>query len=248
MSNLVILRHGESTWNKLNLFTGWRDVDLTAKGADEARDAGITMREAGLRFDVAHTSLLVRAVRTADLALDELGQLWLPVRRSWRLNERHYGALQGKDKKQTTAEFGEAQVKLWRRSYDVRPPAVTPDDAEHPRQDPRYRRLPPDVLPGAECLADVVARVLPHWHDVVVPQLRADLSVLIVAHGNSLRALVKHLEGIADDAIAELNIPTGIPRRYELDDDLRPRFAGYLGDAEAVAAAADAVARQAAGH
>jgi 2,3-bisphosphoglycerate-dependent phosphoglycerate mutase len=247
MSDLVILRHGESTWNQLNLFTGWRDVDLTAKGADEARDAGITMREAGLRFDVVHTSLLVRAVRTADLALDELGQLWLPVNRSWRLNERHYGALQGKDKKQTTAEFGEAQVKLWRRSYDVRPPSVTRDNAEHPSQDPRYRLLPPDVLPGSECLADVVVRVLPYWHDVVVPQLRAGLTVLIVAHGNSLRALVKHLEGIADDAIAELNIPTGVPRRYELDDDLRPTFAGYLGDPEAIAAAADAVSRQAAG-
>jgi 2,3-bisphosphoglycerate-dependent phosphoglycerate mutase len=235
MSDLVILRHGESTWNQLNLFTGWRDVDLTAKGADEARDAGITMREAGLRFDVVHTSLLVRAVRTADLALDELGQLWLPVNRSWRLNERHYGALQGKDKKQTTAE------------YDVRPPSVTRDNAEHPSQDPRYRLLPPDVLPGSECLADVVVRVLPYWHDVVVPQLRAGLTVLIVAHGNSLRALVKHLEGIADDAIAELNIPTGVPRRYELDDDLRPTFAGYLGDPEAIAAAADAVSRQAAG-
>ncbi len=247
MSHLVILRHGQSTWNQLNLFTGWRDVDLTAKGADEARDAGITMRAAGLRFDVVHTSLLVRAVRTADLALDELGQLWLPVSRSWRLNERHYGALQGKDKNQTTAEFGEAQVKLWRRSYDVRPPAVTTDDVEHPSQDPRYRLLPPDVLPGSECLADVVLRVLPYWHDIVVPQLRADLSVLIVAHGNSLRALVKHLEGIADDAIAELNIPTGVPRRYELDDDLRPTSAGYLGDPAAIAAAADAVSRQAAG-
>jgi len=248
MSTLVIVRHGESTWNEQNLFTGWHDVDLSVKGVEEARAAGRTLRDAGLRFDVSHTSLLLRAVRTANLALDELGQLWLPVERTWRLNERHYGALQGKDKQQTAAEFGEAQVKLWRRSYDVPPPALDPSDPEHPSRDARYRRLAPDVLPATECLADVVTRVLPYWYDVVVPQLRAGLGVLVVAHGNSLRALVKHLEHISDADIAELNIPTGAPRRYELDDHLQVVSAGYLGDAEAVARAAEAVARQASGR
>ena len=245
MATLVIVRHGESTWNRTNLFTGWHDVDLTDRGIEEAKAAGRTLRDAGLEFDVAHTSLLVRAVRTANLLLDVAGQLWLPVERSWRLNERHYGALQGKDKRQTTAEFGEAQVKLWRRSYSVPPPPVGLDDPEHPRHDPRYRLLPPDVLPAAECLADVVVRVLPYWHDEIVPQLRADLCVLVVAHGNSLRALVKHLEAVSDNDISELNIPTGAPRRYEFDGALNVVDARYLGDADAIAQAAEAVARQA---
>ena len=244
MSTLVIVRHGESTWNQQNLFTGWHDVPLSPKGEVEAAAAGRTLAEAGLSFDIAHTSLLTRAVDTANRALASLGQPWLPVQRSWRLNERHYGALQGLDKKETAARHGAEQTNLWRRSYDVPPPAVPRDHPEHPATDPRYRLLPPDVLPGTECLKDVVARVLPYWHDAVVPQLRAGLTVLVVAHGNSLRALVKHLEGIGDDDIAELNIPTGAPRRYVFDDSLGVVEASYVGDAEAVAAAAAAVAAQ----
>jgi 2,3-bisphosphoglycerate-dependent phosphoglycerate mutase len=242
---LVIVRHGESTWNRENLFTGWHDVPLTAKGEAEATAAGHTLREAGLRFDVGHTSLLVRAVSTANLALAALGQPWLPVQRNWRLNERHYGTLQGLDKKATTERHGPEQTLLWRRSYDVPPPPVEFDDPEHPLNDPRYRLLPPDVLPAAECLKDVVARVLPYWHDVIVPQLRADLDVIVVAHGNSLRALVMHLEAISAEEIAELNIPTGAPRRYRFDDRLRVTDAAYLGDADAIAAAAAQVAAQA---
>jgi 2,3-bisphosphoglycerate-dependent phosphoglycerate mutase len=247
MASLVLIRHGQSTWNELNLFTGWVDVDLTEQGKAEATAAGITMRAAGLRFDTSHTSLQLRAVRTADLALDALGQLWLPVRRSWRLNERHYGDLQGKDKAQTTAEFGADQVKIWRRSYDVPPPPVGDDSEHHPRHDERYRLLPPDVLPRSECLADVVLRVLPYWHDVICPQLRAGMDVLVVAHGNSLRALRKHLEGISDDEIVELNIATGVPRRYEFDERTLAMSADPvdLGDPAAIAAAADAVAKQA---
>ena len=241
---LVLLRHGESTWNQENLFTGWHDVQLSPKGEHEAAAAGTTLAAAGLWFDTSHTSLLTRAVQTAHLALTALGQPWLPVRRHWRLNERHYGALQGLDKKVTAERYGDDQTQLWRRSYDVPPPAIGTDHPEHPAQDRRYRLLPPDVLPGSECLKDVVARVLPYWHDAIVPDLRAGLNVLVTAHGNSLRALVKHLEGIDDEAIAELNIPTGVPRRYDLDDDLRPVQAAYLGDAEAVAAASDAVAAQ----
>jgi 2,3-bisphosphoglycerate-dependent phosphoglycerate mutase len=253
MSTLVLLRHGESTYNEQNLFTGWRDVDLSERGTEEARAAGRLLRDAGLRFDVAHTSVLVRAVRSLNLALDGLGQLWLPVARSWRLNERHYGALQGLNKKETTARFGAEQVKLWRRSYDVPPPPVAPESEDHPRHDPRYQRLAPDVLPATECLKDVVARMLPYWYDAIVPDLRAGLRVIVAAHGNSLRALVKTLGAIADDEIAELNIPTGIPLLYEFDDALTPvtRNADpvtkgrYLGDAEAIRAAAAAVARQA---
>jgi 2,3-bisphosphoglycerate-dependent phosphoglycerate mutase len=242
---LVILRHGQSVWNLANLFTGWHDVELTELGVAEASAAGRTMRDEGLQFDTSHTSLQTRAVETQQYALAEMGQSWLPVARSWRLNERHYGALQGLDKKETTELHGAAQTKLWRRSYDVPPPPITLDDPEHPSHDRRYHRLPPDVLPATECLKDVVARVLPYWHDTIVPQLRAGLTPLVVAHGNSLRALVKHLEGISDADIAELNIPTGVPRRYELDDDLGVIAARYLGDAEAVAAAATAVAQQA---
>jgi 2,3-bisphosphoglycerate-dependent phosphoglycerate mutase len=242
---LVLLRHGESEWNQQNLFTGWHDVDLTVKGRAEAAAAGETMLAEGLRFDIAHTSVQTRAVRTCDLALDAMGMLWMPVQRHWRLNERHYGALQGLDKKATTERYGAEQVKLWRRSYDVPPPPVGTDSPEHPVNDPRYRLLPPDLLPSTECLKDVVARVLPYWYDAIVPQLRAGLDVLVTAHGNSLRALVKHLEGISDEDIAELNIPTGAPRRYRFDEHVRVVEAGYLGDADAVAAAAAAVASQA---
>jgi 2,3-bisphosphoglycerate-dependent phosphoglycerate mutase len=244
---LVILRHGESTWNQLNLFTGWHDVPLNEKGMAEGAAAGQTMADAALRFDVAHTSVLTRAVVTNHLALDVMGQVWLPVQRHWRLNERHYGALQGLDKKETTERHGAEQTKLWRRSYDVPPPPVDTDSPEHPINDARYRLLPPDVLPGTECLKDVVARVLPYWHDVVAPQLLAGQNVLITAHGNSLRALVMHVEGVSTDDIAELNIPTGAPRQYEFDSALRVRSAAYLGDADAVAAAAAKVAAQAGG-
>jgi 2,3-bisphosphoglycerate-dependent phosphoglycerate mutase len=215
---LVLLRHGESEWNAKNLFTGWVDVGLTERGEAEARRGGELLREAGLLPDVAHTSVQRRAIRTAEIALDVADRLWLPVRRSWRLNERHYGALQGKDKKQTLAEFGEEQFMLWRRSYDVPPPPLAPGDPQHPRHDPRYADLAPDLLPGSECLRDVLMRMLPYWYDVLVPDLRAGKLVLVAAHGNSLRALVKHLDGIGDDDIAGLNIPTGIPLRYDLDD------------------------------
>jgi 2,3-bisphosphoglycerate-dependent phosphoglycerate mutase len=243
-STLVLLRHGESTWNQENLFTGWHDVPLSSKGEAEAAAAGPTMAEAGLWFDIVHTSVLTRAVQTATLALATLGQPWLDVRRSWRLNERHYGALQGRNKQQTAATYGDEQTHVWRRSYDVPPPPVDLDSPEHPRNDRRYARLAPDLLPATECLKDVVARVLPYWYDEIVPQLRAGMAVLVVAHGNSLRGLVKHLEGISDEEIADLNIPTGVPRRYILDDDLAVVDAAYLGDQEAIAAAAEAVAAQ----
>ena len=245
VGTLVILRHGESTWNQQNLFTGWHDVPLSDKGRTEAAAAGRTMAAAGIYFDYAHTSLLERAVVTCNLALEAMGQVWLPVSRSWRLNERHYGALQGLDKKATTEKHGAEQTKLWRRSFDVPPPPVDVSSPEHPVNDRRYRLLDPDVLPASECLKDVVARVLPYWYDEVVPQLRAGLDVLVTAHGNSLRALVMHLEGISEGEIAELNIPTGAPRRYEFDDQMAVRSAEYLGDAAAIAAAAAAVAKQA---
>lgn len=241
---LVILRHGESTWNQQNLFTGWHDVPLSEKGLREAPAAGRTMAAAGLRFDVSHTSLLERAVLTNHLALQEMGQMWLPVQRHWRLNERHYGTLQGLDKKETTARHGAEQTHLWRRSYDVPPPPVAADSPEHPLNDARYRLLPPDVLPAGECLADVVLRVLPYWYDVIAPQLLAGQNVLVTAHGNSLRALVMHLEGVSRDDIAELNIPTGVPRQYTFNGQLRVTSAEYLGDQEAIAAAAAAVAAQ----
>ncbi len=242
---LVILRHGQSVWNLENLFTGWHDVELTEQGAAEASAAGVTMREAGLVFDVSHTSLQARAVVTQNLALEAMGQVWLPVERSWRLNERHYGALQGLDKKETAARHGAEQVHAWRRGYDTPPPPVDLDSPEHPLNDPRYAHLPPDVLPAAECLKDVVERVLPYWFDRIAPQLLAGLDVLVTAHGNSLRALLKHLDGVSDGDIADVNIPTGAPRRYTFDDRLAVRAAEYLGDADAVAAAAAAVAAQA---
>jgi 2,3-bisphosphoglycerate-dependent phosphoglycerate mutase len=245
VGTLVIVRHGESTWNEQNLFTGWHDVPLSAKGEEEAAEAGRTLAAEGLWFDLLHTSVLTRAVQTAEIALRELGQPWLPVERTWRLNERHYGALQGLDKRATADKYGAEKTKQWRRSYDIPPPEVSRDDPEHPAQDRRYERLAPDVLPGSECLKDVVARVLPWWYDAAVPQLRAGLALLVVAHGNSLRALVKHLEHVSDADIAELNIPTGAPRRYRFDDTLAVREAAYLGDAEQVAAAAAAVAAQA---
>jgi 2,3-bisphosphoglycerate-dependent phosphoglycerate mutase len=249
-AQLVLLRHGQSTWNLENLFTGWYDADLTEQGRAEAAAAGPAMTEADVHPDVVHTSLQVRAIRTANLALDAMDRLWVPVRRSWRLNERHYGALQGLDKLQTTERYGKDQVFEWRRSYDTPPPALEPDDERHPRFDPRYADLPPDVLPASECLADVVARMLPYWYDAIVPDLRSGRTVLVVAHGNSLRALIKHLDGISDADIAELNLPTGVPIRYELDDAMAPKAAlplteRYLGDAEAAAEAAAAVARQA---
>jgi 2,3-bisphosphoglycerate-dependent phosphoglycerate mutase len=244
MTSLVLLRHGQSTWNEQNLFTGWHDVDLTAKGEEEARAGGRLLLEAGILPDVVHTSLQKRAIRTANLALEELDRLWVPTRRHWRLNERHYGDLQGRNKAETTAKYGAEQVKVWRRSYDVPPPPVGIDDERHPRFDPRYATLPPDLLPATECLADVVARMLPYWYDHICTDLLEGRLVLVAAHGNSLRALVKHLDGIGDDDISELNIPTGIPLVYELDEHLRPTSSGYV-DPEGAAAAAEAVARQA---
>lgn len=247
---LVLLRHGESEWNALNLFTGWTDIDLTERGCAEAREAGRLLAEAQILPDVVHTSVLVRAIRTAWIALDEMNRLWIPVRRSWRLNERHYGALQGKDKKETSESFGAEQVKIWRRSYDVPPPPLDPEDERHPVHDPRYRDLPPDVLPSTECLADVVERMLPWWYDAIVPDLRAGRVVLVSAHGNSLRALVKHLDRISDEDIVEINIPTGVPLVYELDQNMAPverchPLERCLGDPESIREAAEDVARQA---
>lgn len=242
---LVILRHGESTWNKENLFTGWHDVPLSDKGRAEASAAGRLMRDEGLYFDTSHTSVLERAVVTQHLALVEMGQVWLPVTRSWRLNERHYGALQGLDKKATTEAHGAEQTKIWRRSFDVPPPPVAADSPEHPANDRRYRLLDRHLLPASECLKDVVDRVLPYWNDAVVPQLRDGLSVLVTAHGNSLRALVMHLENISEKDIPELNIPTGAPRLYTFDSSMKITQTRYLGDQDAVEAAAKAVASQA---
>ncbi|MDO8681213.1 MAG: 2,3-diphosphoglycerate-dependent phosphoglycerate mutase [Acidobacteriota bacterium] len=247
MHKLVLLRHGESTWNKENRFTGWTDVDLSDKGREEARAAGQLLKHEGFSFDLTVTSVLKRAIRTCNIALDELDQLWLPVQRSWRLNERHYGALQGLNKAETTAKHGEAQVKIWRRSYDIPPPPLTPDDPRHAGRDPRYRDLTPAELPLTESLKDTVARFLPYWHDAIAPAIAAGRRVIIVAHGNSLRALVKYLDGISDSDIVELNIPTGIPLLYELDADLRPLGSRYLGDPEAARRAADAVAKQGSG-
>ncbi len=246
MKTLVLLRHGESEWNAKGLFTGWVDVGLSEVGKQEAVRGGRLLAASGLRPDVVHTSVLTRAIQTANLALEEAALLWLPVSRSWRLNERHYGALQGKDKAATRREFGDEQFMLWRRSYDVPPPPIADDDPLSQAGDPRYAGLPPELRPRTECLQDVVARMLPYWYDAVVPDLAGrNQTVLIVAHGNSLRALVKHLDGISDAAIAALNIPTGIPLVYELDDAYRPAVPGgrYL-DPEAAAEAAEAVRNQ----
>ena len=244
MKTLVLLRHGESEWNAKGLFTGWVDVGLSEVGAQEARNGGQLLSQSGIRPDTLHTSVLTRAIQTANLALEEAGLLWLPVQRSWRLNERHYGALQGKDKAATRREFGDEQFMLWRRSYDVPPPPIADDDPLSQSDDPRYAALPPDARPRTECLKDVVARMLPYWYDAVVPDLNNG-TTMIVAHGNSLRALVKHLDGISDAAIAELNIPTGIPLVYELDGSFRPKVPGgwYL-DPDAASAAAEAVRNQ----
>jgi len=249
---LVLLRHGESQWNLENLFTGWYDVDLSAKGETQAVEAGRLMAERGLLPDVLHTSVQVRAIRTAELALRELGRSWIPVRRHWRLNERHYGDLQGLNKAETAERFGADQVKIWRRSYDIPPPPLDPDDERSAAHDPRYADLPPELVPATECLADVVDRMLPYWYDAIVPDLVGGRVVLVAAHGNSLRALVKHLDGIGDDDIVELNIPTGEPLVYELGGDLRPLEhkpveERYLRSPEEIRAAAEAVARQAEG-
>jgi 2,3-bisphosphoglycerate-dependent phosphoglycerate mutase len=245
MGTLVLLRHGESEWNAKGLFTGWVDVPLAEKGIQEALAGGRMLADAGLRPDVVHTSVLTRAIQTANYALDAAGLSWLPVLRSWRLNERHYGALQGKDKAQTREEFGDEQFMIWRRSYDVPPPPIPDDDPLSQAGDPRYATLPPEIMPRTECLRDVVARMLPYWYDFIVGDLAAGKTVLVVAHGNSLRALVKHLDGISDAAIAELNIPTGIPLLYELDASFKPVLAGgrYL-DPEAAVLAAEAVKNQ----
>jgi 2,3-bisphosphoglycerate-dependent phosphoglycerate mutase len=244
MIKLVLIRHGESTWNKENRFTGWTDVDLSEKGRQEAKEGGQVLKAGGFTFDVAYTSVLKRAIRTLWSVLDEMDQMWIPVHRSWRLNERHYGGLQGLNKAETAAKYGEDQVKIWRRSYDIPPPALTADDERFPGHDPRYKGLGAQELPLTECLKDTVARFLPLWHDTIAPAIRSGQQVLIAAHGNSLRALVKYLDNIPESEIVELNIPTGMPLVYELDDDLKPLKHYYLGDPEKVKAAMDAVAAQ----
>ena len=244
MHRIVFLRHGESAWNRENRFTGWTDVDLSATGVEEARAAGRLLRAQVLAFDIAYTSVLKRAVRTLWLALEEMDRVWLPVEKTWRLNERHYGALQGLNKAEMAARFGEAQVLAWRRSYDIPPPALAAGDERDAAGDPRYAGLPRADIPLTECLKDTVARVLPYWNDVIAPAVRAGRSVLVVAHGNSLRALVKHLDGVSDADIVGLNIPTGVPLAYELDAQLRPLGHRYLGDAGEVARRVAAVSAQ----
>ena len=244
VGKLLLVRHGQSVWNLENLFTGWTDVDLSEVGRAEAVSAGRQLLAERLVFDVAHTSVLKRAIRTLWIMLDQLDRMWIPVERSWRLNERHYGALQGLDKLQTAERHGDAQVKIWRRSYDVPPPPLSQDDPSHPRFDPRYADVDPAQLPSAESLKDTLARVLPYWRERIAPQLRAGRNVMIVAHGNSLRALVKMLDRVPEAEIVELNIPTGVPLLYELDEQLEPRGSRYLGDPAAIAAAAEAVRRQ----
>ena len=244
MTKIVLLRHGESIWNKENLFTGWTDVDLSEQGRIEAKRAGELLKAEGFTFDVAFTSVLKRAIRTLWAVLDELDLMWIPVEHSWRLNERHYGALQGLNKAQTAAKYGDEQVLIWRRSYDIPPPVLTPEDERYPGHDPRYKGLSKQELPLTECLKDTVARFLPYWHESIVPAVRAGKKVIIAAHGNSLRALIKYLDDISDREIVGLNIPTGIPLVYELDDQLKPIGHYYLGDPEEVARAAAAVANQ----
>lgn len=244
MPKIVLLRHGESIWNKENLFTGWYDVDLSDQGKVEAKKAGELLKAEGFAFDVAFTSVLKRAIRTLWFALDELDQLWLPVNKTWRLNERHYGALQGLNKAQTAAKYGDEQVLVWRRSYDTPPPALEVSDPRYPGTDPRYAGLTKAELPTTECLKDTVARVLPYWNETIAPAIKSGKRVIIAAHGNSLRALVKYLDGISDDDIVGLNIPTGIPLVYELTDDLKPIKNYYLGDQDEIAKKAAAVAAQ----
>jgi 2,3-bisphosphoglycerate-dependent phosphoglycerate mutase len=244
MKKVILLRHGESTWNKENRFTGWTDVDLSEKGVEEAKRAGELLREAGFVFDLAHTSVLKRAIKTLWLTLEQLDLMWIPVTHSWRLNERHYGALQGLNKAETAAKFGDAQVLSWRRSYDVPPPELAQDDTRFAGSDPRYRGLTPSQLPLTECLKDTVARVLPYWNQSIAPDIRAGKRVLVTAHGNSLRALVKYLDKVSDQDIVGLNIPTGVPLVYELDDVLKPIRHYYLGDPAEVEKAMQAVASQ----
>lgn len=244
MYKVVLLRHGESVWNKENLFTGWTDVDLSAKGIEEAHAGGKALLAGGYRFDVAYTSVLKRAIRTLWIALDEMDLMWIPVHRHWRLNERHYGALQGLNKAETAAKYGDEQVLIWRRSYDVRPPALTEDDPRWPGHDPRYADLSKAELPVHECLKDTVERFLPYWHETIAPAVKAGKRVIIAAHGNSLRALIKYLDNISDEDILNLNIPTGVPLVYELDETLKPITHYYLGDPDAIAAAQQAVANQ----
>ncbi len=244
MIKLVLLRHGESTWNKENRFTGWTDVDLSERGYEEAKQSGQVLKTEGYTFDIAYTSVLKRAIRTLWLTLDELDLMWIPVVRSWRLNERHYGALQGLNKGEMAEKFGEDQVRIWRRSYDVPPPSLEKSDPRYPGHDPRYKDLSEAELPLTECLKDTVERVLPFWHSTIVPTIQSGQKVLLAAHGNSLRALVKYLDNVSDQEIVGLNIPTGIPLVYELDDQIRPIKHYYLGDPEAIAKAAQAVANQ----
>ncbi|MGQ9592391.1 MAG: 2,3-diphosphoglycerate-dependent phosphoglycerate mutase [Planctomycetota bacterium] len=244
MIKVVLLRHGESIWNKENRFTGWTDVDLSEKGKDEALEAGRVLKREGYVFDVAYTSVLKRAIRTLWIVLDEMDLMWIPVYRSWRLNERHYGALQGLNKSEMAAKFGEEQVLVWRRSYDIRPPALEKTDPRYPGHDPRYRDIGEENIPTTECLKDTVNRFLPYWHETIAPAIREGRKVLIAAHGNSLRALVKYLDDVSDEKIVSLNIPTGIPLVYELDGGLRPLRRYYLGDPESVKKAMEAVASQ----
>ena len=244
MKKLVLIRHGESDWNKQNRFTGWTDVDLSEKGRQEAKEGGQVLKAEGYTFDVAYTSVLKRAIRTLWMVQDEMDLMWIPVHRSWRLNERHYGALQGLNKSETAAKFGEDQVKIWRRSYDVPPPALEATDERYPGNDPRYKDLTREELPLTECLKDTVARFLPYWHNTIAPAVRHGKRVLIAAHGNSLRALVKYLDNVSEADIVGLNIPTGMPLVYELDDDLKPIRSYYLGDPDKVKAAMEAVAAQ----
>jgi 2,3-bisphosphoglycerate-dependent phosphoglycerate mutase len=246
MHTVVLLRHGESTWNQENRFTGWTDVDLSDRGRQEAAEAGRLLKQGGYTFDLAYTSVLKRAIRTLGIALDTLDLLWLPVTKDWRLNERHYGALQGLDKAETAAKHGDAQVKIWRRSYDIPPPPLTPDDERHAGRDRRYAGVRPEDIPLTESLKDTVSRFLPYWKAAIAPAITGGRRVLITAHGNSLRALVKYLDNVPDDEIVELNIPTGIPLVYELDEQLRPIRHFYLGDPEAAARAAAKVAAQSA--
>ena len=244
MYRIVLLRHGESVWNKENLFTGWTDVDLSPTGLEEAKLAGITLKQEGFHFDQVFTSVLKRAIRTAWIALDQLDQMWVPVKHDWRLNERHYGALQGLNKAQTAEKYGDQQVKILRRSYDICPPALTETDERYPGLDPRYKGLTKEQLPLTECLKDTVARVLPCWHDVIAPSIQSGKQILIAAHGNSLRALVKYLENISDEDITDLNIPTGVPMVQELDDNLKSLRRYYLGDKEKIEKAIHGVASQ----
>lgn len=244
MKKIVLLRHGESTWNQENRFTGWTDVDLTPEGLNEARNAGKLLKEQGFEFDIAYTSVLKRAIRTLWITLDEMDQMWVPIHHTWRLNERHYGSLQGLNKAETAEEYGDEQVLIWRRSYTTRPPELTTDDERYPGTDRRYQNLPKEDIPLTECLKDTVDRFLPYWNETIVPQVKADKRVIITAHGNSLRALVKYLDNISDEEILKRNIPTGVPLVYELDDALQPIKNYYLGDPAEIAKAMEAVDNQ----